>query len=130
MTQDTADAGPPGHSRHGKLGYIEIPAIDVRQSAAFYERLFGWKVDVRDETTASFGDGTGELIGHWVTGHAITGEPGFVPYIYVDDIAATIAGARSAGTDVVEPPHDDGGLLVATIRDPAGNVIGIWHQQG
>ena len=41
-------AGAPGVdsllARHGGLSYLEIPAVDVRQSAAFYEAVIGWKV--------------------------------------------------------------------------------------
>ena len=28
-------------ARHGGLSYLHIPAVDVRQSAAFYEQVFG-----------------------------------------------------------------------------------------
>jgi len=28
-------------AKHGHLSYLEIPAMDPRQSAAFYERVFG-----------------------------------------------------------------------------------------
>jgi predicted enzyme related to lactoylglutathione lyase len=36
---------PTLHS--GKLCYLEIPALDVRKSAAFYERVFGWNIRLR-----------------------------------------------------------------------------------
>jgi predicted enzyme related to lactoylglutathione lyase len=26
------------------LSYVQVPGIDVRASAAFYEKVFGWKV--------------------------------------------------------------------------------------
>ena len=126
-TEPSEGGGAPGHDRPGKLGYLEIPALDIERSAAFYETLFGWKIDRRDDTNTSFDDGTGELIGHMLTGRAITREPGFLPYIYVEDVQATITKAAQLGSDVVEPPHPEGGLTVATIRDPAGNVIGLWH---
>jgi hypothetical protein len=125
--EQATGGGAPGHDRHGKLGYLEIPAVDIERSAAFYEALFRWHVDRRDASTAGFDDGTGELIGHIVTGRAVSREPGFLPYIYVEDVDATIAAAASFGSEVVESPRPEGGLTVATIRDPAGNVIGLWH---
>ncbi len=30
--------------RPGGLSYLHIPAVDVRESATFYERVFGWNV--------------------------------------------------------------------------------------
>ena len=37
-------------ARHGGLSYLHIPAIDVYQSASFYEQVFGWKIHGRDTT--------------------------------------------------------------------------------
>ena len=28
--------------RHGQIGYLQLPAVDVARSAAFYETVFGW----------------------------------------------------------------------------------------
>ena len=30
--------------------------------------------------------------------------------------------------EVVKAPYPEGDLWVATVRDPAGNVIGLWQQ--
>jgi uncharacterized protein len=35
----------PPTLRTGKLCYPEIPALDVHESATFYERAFGWTID-------------------------------------------------------------------------------------
>ena len=29
---------------HGRLAYIQIPALDVNESAAFYKDIFGWQI--------------------------------------------------------------------------------------
>lgn len=29
---------------HGRLAYVQIPALDVNASAAFYQDIFGWQV--------------------------------------------------------------------------------------
>jgi predicted enzyme related to lactoylglutathione lyase len=49
-----------------------------------------------------------------------------LPYIYVTDLAT----AAAAGASVVTPPYPEGSLRIATISDPAGNVIGIWADEG
>ena len=30
---------------NGKICYLEIPAVDVHQSAGFYAAVFGWKLE-------------------------------------------------------------------------------------
>ena len=35
--------------------------------------------------------------------------------------------AAEHGAQIVTPPYPEGNLWISTIRDPAGNVIGIWQ---
>src|SRR2546421_630896 len=48
-----------------RLCYLEIPAVDIRQSVAFYENVFGWNIRGRDSTRPSFDDATGYVSGAW-----------------------------------------------------------------
>ena len=49
-----------------------------------------------------------------------------VAYWHVPDIEAKLAEVTAAGATVQEPVHDvGGGRLVATVSDPAGNVLGL-----
>ncbi|HVC34743.1 MAG TPA: VOC family protein [Chloroflexota bacterium] len=122
------DAGGDARlTRHGGLSYLEIPAIDPVQSAAFYEHVLGWKIWWRDRDDPRFDDATGHLIGRWVTGRAISREPGLLPYIYVDRIDDAVERVTARGGEVVTAPYPEGNLWVATVRDPAGNVIGLWQ---
>jgi len=113
---------------HGRLSYLEIPATDLRRSAAFYENVLGWSVEWRSSDDPRFDNTTGHLIGRWVTGRAIAREPGLLPYIYVDRIDDAVARVGAHGGEVVRTPYPEGNLWVATVRDPAGNVIGLWQE--
>ncbi len=113
---------------HGRLSYMEIPALDVRGSAAFYTQVFGWQVRGDGTDHLSFADATGDMIGAWVTGREIPDEPGVVPYIYVHGIDEVLERITANGGQIVEPTYPEGDLWVATFRDPAGNVVGIWQQ--
>ncbi len=115
-------------ARHGGLSYLEIPALDTRESAVFYEKVLGWIVCGQDTDDARFQDATGHLIGRWVTGRAISREPGLLPYLYVDHIDGAVEQVAPHGGEVVKAPYAEGNLWVATVRDPAGNVIGLWQQ--
>lgn len=115
-------------SRHGGLSYLHIPAIDVNQSAAFYEQVFGWHIHGRGTNRPSFDDGGGHVSGAWMTDQAISREPGLLPYIYVNRIDDTIEQVKEHGGEIVKAPYPEGNLWVATFRDPAGNVIGVWQE--
>jgi predicted enzyme related to lactoylglutathione lyase len=130
MTDQPASADgtvPPNIARAGKLSYVQIPAADVQASAAFYRAVFGWAVLGGGDDHLSFADASGDLIGAWVTGRPPSVEPGILPYIYVDDVDASSASIVSHGGEIVRPVYREGELLVATFRDPAGNVLGIWQ---
>ena len=114
-------------ARPGSISYMQIPADDVFASAAFYERVFGWRTS-GSAAHLSFEDATGYVAGAFEPGRTVSHEPGILPYVYVSRIDDTIAAVREHGGDVVREPYPEGGLWVATVRDPAGNVIGVWQQ--
>jgi len=114
-------------ARHGHVSYLEIPAVDPERSAAFYEAVFGWSIRRDESGHRSFDDRSGDLIGRWVAGRPVSSEPGLLPFIYVDRIDEIVARVVTRGGEIVKPPYPEGNLWVATIRDPAGNVMAIWQ---
>jgi uncharacterized glyoxalase superfamily protein PhnB/catechol 2,3-dioxygenase-like lactoylglutathione lyase family enzyme len=111
--------------------YIEMPALDARQSATFYERVFGWNIRHRDTDRPSFDDASGHISGALVTGRPAFSGPGLLPYIWVNDIKATLNKAEAHGATAVErprPDHSGGNCFIASFRDPAGNVIGLYEE--
>jgi predicted enzyme related to lactoylglutathione lyase len=129
MTEvDTVAGGPqPSLARPNSVSYMQIPTIDAERSADFYERVFGWSIRGRGTSHVSFDDASGYVSGAWVTDRVISREPGVLPYVYVDGIDGTIEKIGAHGGEVVTPPYPEGDLWVATFRDPAGNVIGVWQ---
>jgi uncharacterized protein len=114
-------------ARPGGVSYLRIPARYVVQSAEFFRAVFGWQLR-GDPQSPSFSDGTGHVIGHWHTDLPAVGEAGILPYVYVDDLDDILHSATEHGAEILTPPYPEGDLWVATIQDPAGNVIGIWQQ--
>ena len=115
---------------NGKICYLEIPASDIRRSAEFYEKVFGWRIRRRDDGSIAFDDGVGEVSGTWVTGRPPATTPGLLIYIMVDSVAATIEALTANGGDIVQPICEDAPEITARFRDPAGNVIGLYQQLG
>ncbi len=112
----------------GAITYLHIPAADVREAALFYRDVFGWTIHNPDSDRPGFETPDGRLGGAWMSDQKPSSEPGLLPYIYVDDVAGTVAKITANGGEIVAEPYPQGTLTVATFRDPAGNVIGIWHE--
>ena len=123
-----ADEVDASLSRPGGLSYLHIPAVDPKQSALFYEHVFGWTVDGHETNRPSFRDGTGHVAGAWVTDQEPSRTAGLLPYIYVDTIDGTTELIQAHGGEMIEAPSPEGNLLIATFRDPAGNVLGLWQE--
>jgi predicted enzyme related to lactoylglutathione lyase len=114
--------------RRAGISYLRIPATDPQASAAFYGDVFGWTVNA-DRPDPSFEDGSGHVIGHLVPDAAVSGEAGVRPYVYVESVDDTLQRVSDQGGALVEAPYAEGDLRVATFRDPAGNVIGVWQRE-
>src|SRR5262249_15209276 len=112
-------------ARHGHVSYLEIPAADAENSAAFYEAVFGWAVERREIGQRSFDDGSGDLIGRWVTSRIVARDPGWLPFIYVDLIDEVVERIVRRGGEFAKPRYPEGVLGGAPFRDPAGNLVGI-----
>src|SRR5438876_12027825 len=115
---------------NGKICYVEIPAVDVPRSIAFYEAVFGWQTRRRGDGSGAFDDGVGQVSGTWVTGRPSSGQPGLLIYIMVDSVATTIDAVNAHGGKIVQPIGGDAPEITARFSDPAGNVLGLYQQPG
>lgn len=105
---------------HGQIGYIQLPAVDIAASAAFYESVFGWSAD-----PVAGGFEAPGMIGQWTTGLS-PGTGGPMVWICADDLYPTLARvADGGGTVRGRPQLDNGERWLAEVDDPAGNRIGV-----
>ena len=65
----------PTTPTNGKICYVEIPALDIRRSADFYAKVFGWRIRKRGDGSTAFDDATGAVSGAWVTGRKAWPDP-------------------------------------------------------
>jgi len=115
---------------NGKIGYIEIPSVDIARSAEFYRKVFGWNIRRRGDGSVSFDDGVGEVSGVWVTGKTPLALGGLMVHIMVDDIRKTMAAIEKEGCEIVVPVGADAPEITAKFRDPGGNVLGVYQERG
>jgi predicted enzyme related to lactoylglutathione lyase len=113
---------------NGKVCYIEVPAIDIAQSAEFYRRVFGWNIRTRGDGATAFDDATGQVSGAWRVGRPASSQPGLLVYVMVDSVANTIDQVIAAGGEIVQPIGGDAPEITARFRDPGGNVIGLYQE--
>jgi predicted enzyme related to lactoylglutathione lyase len=121
-----SDGVTSGVARPAGISYVRIPADEPKKVVAFYETVFGWKVDA-DREDPSFEDGTGHVIGHIDAEMEVSGQAGIRPYVFVESVEGTLERIVGNGGEVVTPPYAEGELTVAVFRDPAGNVLGVWQ---
>jgi uncharacterized protein len=118
---------PPTRA-NGKICYVEIPAIDIRRSSGFYEKVFGWTIRRRGDGSTAFDDTVGEVSGSWVVGRPPSSQPGVLFYIMVDSVAATVDAVTANGGQIVQAIGADAPEITARFRDPGGNVIGLYQE--
>lgn len=113
---------------NGKICYIELPAVDIAQSADFYAKVFGWSMRKRGNGSTAFDDTTGEVSGAFALGREAWARPGILFYVMVDSVAAACQAVETHGGVVVQPIGADAPEITARFRDPAGNIIGLYQQ--
>ena len=123
----SASVEAPSLARPGGVSYLHIPSGDPGASATFYEEVFGWSIRDADADSPAFSDGTGHVIGHFVTDPPVAGESGVRPYIYVEDVSTTAERITANGGEILKQPFAEADLTVAVFTDPAGNVLGVWQ---
>ena len=115
---------------NGKICYIEMPTTDIRRSAEFYQKVFGWNVRKRGDGSTAFDDTTGEVSGTWITGRPPSNKPGLLFYIMVDSVEKAVDLVKANGGEIVQQIGADAPEITARFRDPGGNVIGLYQQPG
>jgi uncharacterized protein len=113
---------------NGKICYIEMPAADVRRSAEFYGKVFGWNIRKRGDGSIAFDDTVGQVSGTWVRGRPPSAVPGLLVYVMVDSVAATMEAVVAHGGEIVQPIGADAPEITARFRDPGGNVLGLYQE--
>jgi predicted enzyme related to lactoylglutathione lyase len=114
---------------NGKICYIEIPAIDIKSSAAFFQKTFGWQVRERGDGSVGFDDGVGEVSGTWTTDRKPDTNPGLMVHIMVADMTVTIETVIANGGKIVQPVDSHSREVTALFSDPAGNIFGLYQHR-
>ncbi len=115
---------------HGSICYIEFSTTDLEKSKAFYESLFGWKVDPEPGSSYAIFSTPEGIHGGFIGAAEGPATTGPIVYIEVDDIDGMLGKINGAGGDTLSPKtkiSDEHGYC-ALAADNVGNRIGLWSR--
>lgn len=108
------------------VDWFEVLGADAGRSQRFYAEIFGWKSAATGGAYQSVDTGTARGIRGGI-GAADLGSWATV-YASVTDVAAALARAEKLGGSREHGPVAvDDHMQTGALRDPAGNVFGVYH---
>jgi len=120
------DSPAPERAGATPVDWFEVLGTQAHRSQQFYAEIFGWQLTVAESGYGMVDTGTSRGI----RGGIGAGEPGpwVTVYASVADVAAALArAAELGGSRVHGPVAVDDHIQTGALRDPAGNVMGVYH---
>jgi uncharacterized protein len=112
------------HVMEAPVTWFEVNTSDAKSAREFYGTIFGWKLQVLEETNYALVDvGVEGAIGGGI-GEA-QGPNQVVFYIEVDDPTTYLDRIEQAGGKTVVPVTETDMVTFAQFSDPQGNVVGL-----
>lgn len=109
--------------------WFEIIGKDGAKTREFYQKAFGWKMNVDEAMNYGMLEDGGEGIAGGIGGGDGSGGRVTV-YIQAADPQAALSKVESLGGKTVMPVTDIGMVTIAQFTDPEGNLIGLWKPNG
>lgn len=106
--------------------HIEIPTTDSQKSKNFYEKVFGWKMDISNPEYIQFATPDNEGGGFTPSSKPV--QDGVILYIEVEDIEKKLKEIEEAGGKTIK---EKTGIspefgFYALFNDPCGSLLGLW----
>lgn len=109
-----------------KLNQVTVGCLDYDRSVAFYQKLGLSQIVDSPPAYARFETATGETFS--IHAAEQIGLPSTLVYFECDDLDATVARLQSGGIVFdTEPADQSWGWREARLRDPAGNLLCLFH---
>jgi uncharacterized protein len=123
---DPAQAMLPSPGAGAPVDWFEVLGADAARSERFYAEIFGWQASAAGPGYAMIDTGTSRGI---KGGLGVAAESGWATvYASVPDVEAVLARAvELGGTREYGPNPVDDHMQTGALRDPAGNVFGVYH---
>lgn len=115
----------------GEIAWNELVTQDIKGSRNFYTDLLGWEaVPFADDLEYEIFQADGENVSGLMKAKNAGMPSMWIPYIAVEDIAATLADAvKLKATKLMGPVTVPTVGQVAVIKDPQGAVVGFLQSE-
>jgi predicted enzyme related to lactoylglutathione lyase len=116
------------------LGGVSIWSSDLNNLLPFYRDVIGLKVALESERFVLLGDDVNApSLG--LGSHSEVRGKATDPYRHMvglnsDDVRADAARLKAAGVEFIEEPNQQDGLILATLKDPEGNLVQLFQFTG
>jgi len=110
-----------------RVDYVEFPSSDLDETKTFYSGVFGWQFTDYGPDYCAFADG--RLNGGFHT-HGQPAPGGGLVVMYALDLEAIEKSIRDHGGTIVKPIFSFPGGRRFHFRDPSGNELAVWSDQG
>jgi predicted enzyme related to lactoylglutathione lyase len=111
--------------------YVEIPAVDVKKSAKFFNLLFGWKFDPMPgfDDLLTFRPEK-NINGHIFKAKSIPKKPSMLLHVEVENIDEMLKKVKKLKGSVVEAKTPAGEMgWYAYFATPDGCTMALWQQK-
>ena len=105
----------------GKIGYVELPSIEMAATKRFYAEAFGWRFTDYGPTYSAFDEG---LAGGFQA-DAAERPPAPLMVLFAEDLEAMLVKLTVAGGEISKPIFDFPGGRRFHFRDPAGTELAV-----
>jgi uncharacterized protein len=123
---DPGQAIAPSAGTGAAVDWFEVLGADAGRSQRFYSEIFGWKTAGTASRYRMVDTGTSRGIRGGIGTAEVSSRA--TVYAAVADVAAALARAEELGGSREHGPAAvDDHMQTGTLRDPAGNVFGVYH---
>lgn len=123
MAQVPITDHPAGEVNPGKFVWHDLLTADVQAASEFYEKLFGWQIELRGQRYAVVRNGD-KMIGGILQVKPPSERAGaavWIPSVSVKDVDTAAKRAKKAGGTILKGPVDmDRRGRAALVKDPQG----------
>ena len=122
-----------GKNQVGKIGWIDITVDAADGLRDFYKEVVGWTNE--DVSMGEYSDysmvmpGTGEAVAGICHARGSNAElrGGWLIYIIVEDVLASVAACKKHGGTVIAEPRELSGGQFCVIKDPSGATAALFQ---
>jgi predicted enzyme related to lactoylglutathione lyase len=112
------------------FAHIELTTDNLKLAHKFYSKVFAWKLSEMPGMNYTMIDVQGGTGGGMQAKPMPEAPTGWMPYVQVDSVKATLTKASKAGASVMLPYQEIGEMgAIGVFRDPTGSVLGVWESK-